>query len=66
MKKYNDALICLRYALKFESHRYEVHRGMIECFIAQEKFKEAQQQAYKSLKVLGDSPRTLTVTLKTN
>lgn len=61
MKKHNEALITLRQALKYQNYRYETHKGIIESLVGQEKYKEAQQQAYRSLKTLGETPRTLTV-----
>lgn len=63
IKKHNEALVTLRSALKYQNYRYETHKGIIECLVGMDKLKEAQQQAYKSLKQLGETPRTLTVSL---
>lgn len=60
-KKSNEALICLRSALKHEPYRFEVHRLLVEILIATDKGREAQNQALKTLKLLGDYPRTLTL-----
>lgn len=61
MKKPADALINLRQALKLDCMRYEVHKGIIEVFLSIQKVKEAQQQGSATLKHVGESPRTLTV-----
>lgn len=53
----------MRVALKYEPYRFEVHRAIIEILLSTDRFREAQAQATKSLKQLGDSPRMLTVRL---
>lgn len=64
-KKSIEALVSLRQALKFEPNRFEVHRWIIEILLTTEKGREAQNQAIKSLKILGETPRTLTLTAST-
>lgn len=65
MKKPNDALASLRTALKYEVYRYEIHRGIIDILMDSENYREAQFQATKSLKQLGDTPRILTLAAST-
>lgn len=62
-KKTQESLLNMRVALKYEPFRFEVHRAIIEILLSTDKFREAQAQATKSLKQLGDSPRMLTVRL---
>lgn len=64
-KKSNEALISLRQALKYEPYRFECHRWLIEILLATDRVRDAQNQATKSLKILGDSPRTLTLAAST-
>lgn len=60
-KKPLEALKSLREALMYEPHRFEAHRWTIEILLASDKIKDAQNHATKALKLLGDSPRTLTL-----
>lgn len=60
-KKSFEALKSLREALKYEPHRFEAHRWTIEILLASDKIKDAQNHATKALKLLGESPRTLTL-----
>jgi anaphase-promoting complex subunit 7 len=64
-KKSNEALVSLRQALKYEPYRFEVHRWISEILIATDRGRDAQNQAIKSLKLLGETPRTLTLTAST-
>lgn len=64
-KKSNEALISLRSALKYEPYRFEVHRWIIEILLSTDRARDAQNQASKSLKALGDSPRALTLAAST-
>jgi len=64
-KKPNEALVSLRNALKYEPYRFEVHRWIIEILLATDKGRDAQNQALKTLKLLGESPRTLTIAAST-
>lgn len=64
-KKSNDALISLRQALKHEPYRFEVHRWIIEILLSTDRAKDAQNQSSKSLRILGESPRTLTLVAST-
>lgn len=60
-KKSHEALTSLRNALKFEPHRFEAHRWTIEILLATDCVKDAQNHATRALKLLGESPRTLTL-----
>lgn len=64
-KKSSEALISLRQALKYEPYRFEVHRWIIEILLNTDRAREAQNQSTKSLKLLGDSPRSLTLAAST-
>ena len=64
-KKSSEALISLRQALKYEPYRFEVHRWIIEILLNTDRGRDAQNQAIKSLKLLGDSPRSLTLAAST-
>lgn len=65
LKKPNEALVSLRTALKYEPHRFEVHRWIIEIYMNENRGREAQSQAIKSLKLLGENPRSLTLAAST-
>lgn len=65
LKKPNEALVSLRSALKYEPHRFEVHRWIIEILMNENKGRDAQSQAVKSLKHLGENPRSLTLAAST-
>lgn len=64
-KKSNEALISLRTALKYEPYRFEVHRWIIEILLNSDRARDAQNQASKSLKVLGENARSLTLVAST-
>lgn len=64
-KKSNEALLSLRQALKYEPYRFEVHRWTIEILLSTDKGRDAQNQATKSLKLLGENPRSLTLAAST-
>ena len=64
-KKSTEALVSLRTALKHEPYRFEVHRWIIDILLSTDRARDAQNQATKSLKMLGDSPRSLTLAAST-
>lgn len=64
-KKPNEALISLRQALKFEPYRFEIHRWIIEILLNTERVRDAQNQSTKSLKMLGENARSLTLAAST-
>ena len=63
-KKYQDALFLFRQALQLKHHRYEPHKGMVDCFIGLRRLREALNIACSCCKLLGHTPRVLTVSLK--
>lgn len=64
-KKSCEALVYLRTALKYEPYRFEVHRWIIEILLSIDKARDAQNQSTKSLKLLGETPRSLTLAAST-
>lgn len=64
-KKSNEALVSLRQALKYEPYRFEAHRWIIEILLSTDRSRDAQNQSTKSLKMLGETPRSLTLAAST-
>lgn len=64
-KKSSEALVSLRTALKYEPCRFEVHRWIIEILLSTDHARDAQNQSTKSLKLLGETPRSLTLAAST-
>lgn len=64
-KKSNEALVSLRTALKYEPCRFEAHRWIIEILLSTDHARDAQNHATKSLKLLGETPRSLTLVAST-
>lgn len=64
-KKSSEALVSLRQALKHEPYRFEVHRWIIEILLSTDRARDAQNQSTKSLKMLGETPRSLTLAAST-
>jgi anaphase-promoting complex subunit 7 len=64
-KKPNDALVSLRLALKYEPHRFEVHRWIVDILLNTDRARDAQNQSTKSLKLLGENARSLTLAAST-
>ena len=63
LKKYQEAIAHLRFAQQFAPYRYEVHKGLVETFIQMNRLRDAQTHAQKALKLLGESPRLLVVSI---
>ena len=61
-KKYQDALQHFRQALQLKPHRYEVLKGLADCFINTHRMREASNIASTAYNQLGPTPRVLTVT----
>lgn len=61
LKKHSEAIAHLRFAQQFAPYRYEVHKGLVETLLSMEKYREAQVQAAKAVRQLGESPRLLVV-----
>lgn len=61
MKKYQDALQYFRQGLQLKPYRYEVLKGLTDCFIGMHRFREASNIASNAYNQLGPTPRVLTV-----
>jgi len=61
LKKLPDAMNHFREALGFASHRYEAHKGLIDCYLGLSRQREAVTMATSACKHLGNSPRALTL-----
>ncbi|XP_055548576.1 anaphase-promoting complex subunit 7 isoform X1 [Wyeomyia smithii] len=59
LKKHQEAIAHLRFAQQFAPYRYEVHKVLVETYINMNRFREAQTQALKALKTIGETPRLL-------
>lgn len=64
-KKSSEALISLRTALKYEPCRFEAYRWIIEILLTSDHARDAQNQATKMLKLIGETPRCLTLAAST-
>lgn len=60
-KKYQEALLSFRQAMQIKPHRYEPHKGLVDCFTGLRRLREALNIACSSCKLLGQTPRVLTV-----
>ena len=61
LKKFQDAVVHFREAMQVSPHRYEPHRGLVDCYIAMHRLREALTIASNACKQLGQNPRALTV-----
>lgn len=61
LKKHPEAVMHFRGAQQICSHRYEPHKGLVDCFVAMHRFREALTIACSAVKQLGQTPRSLTV-----
>lgn len=61
LKKYQDSVIHYREAMSLAPHRYEAHEGLVNCYIAMHRLRDALTIASGVCKQLGHNPRTLTV-----
>lgn len=59
LKKPTEAIAHLRFAQQFAPYRYEVHRCLVDTYINMNRLREAQAQAMKALKSIGETPRLL-------
>lgn len=59
LKKPSEAIAHLRFAQQFAPYRYEVHRCLVDTYINMNRLREAQAQAMKALKSIGETPRLL-------
>jgi len=61
LKKLGDALNHFREALQLAPHRFEAHRGMVDCYLGLSRQREAVTVATGACKHLSNSPRSLTL-----
>jgi len=61
LKKLPDAMNHFREALQLAPHRFEAHRGMVECYLGLSRQREAVTVATGACKHLSNSPRALTL-----
>ncbi|XP_012288203.1 anaphase-promoting complex subunit 7 [Orussus abietinus] len=58
-KKYQDALNHFRQAMQLKPHRFEPHKGLVDCFIGMHRLREALNIASSACKQLGHTQRAL-------
>lgn len=63
MKKYQEAGMHFREAMQISPHRYEPHKGLVDCYIAMHRLREALTIASNACKQLGQTARALTVSI---
>lgn len=51
-----------REGLQAAPHRFEIYRGIVHCYLALQRSREAINIAANSLHHIGNTPRTFTVT----
>ncbi|XP_013384483.1 anaphase-promoting complex subunit 7 [Lingula anatina] len=61
LKKNQDAIMHYREALRLAPGRYEPYKGIIDCYIASHRMREAIQMGSSSIKQLGQNARSLTL-----
>jgi len=61
LKKLPDAMNHFREALQLAPHRFEAHRGMVDCYLGLSRQREAVTVATGACKHLSNSPRSLTL-----
>lgn len=61
LKKYQEALHHFRKAALLKPHRYEPHKGLVDCYVGMHRLREALNIASTGCKLLGHTPRALTV-----
>ncbi|XP_043275656.1 anaphase-promoting complex subunit 7 [Venturia canescens] len=60
-KKYQEALHHFRQAMQLRPHRYEPHKGLVDCFVGMHRLREALNIASSACKQLGHTPRVLSL-----
>ena len=55
-----------REGLQSAPHRFEMYRGLVQCYIALQRSREALTIAGNSLHHIGHTPRTFTVNIHAN
>ena len=61
LKRYQDAVDCFREAMAISTHRFEPHKGIVDCYNARLRSRDALTVATAASKKLGCTPRVLTV-----
>jgi len=61
LKKLPDAMNHFREAMQIASHRFEAHKGMVDCYLGLSRQREAVTVATGACKNLSNSPRALTL-----
>nr|XP_018904104.1 PREDICTED: anaphase-promoting complex subunit 7 [Bemisia tabaci] len=59
IKKFQDAAIHFKEAIQVAPYRHEPHKGLIDCYIAMHRIREAVTIASNACKQLGQTPRAL-------
>ena len=60
-KKYQDSLKHFRQAHQLKPYRYEILKGLADCFVGMHRLREASNIASTAYNQLGPTPRILTV-----
>jgi len=61
LKKLPDAMNHFREAMQIAGHRFEAHKGMVDCYLGLSRQREAVTVATGACKHLSNSPRALTL-----
>jgi anaphase-promoting complex subunit 7 len=61
MKKLQNAMDHFREAIQIAPYRYEIHKGLVDCYLAQSRHREAVSVATAACKQLNNSQRALTL-----
>jgi len=61
VKKYPEAITHYREGLQAAPHRFEIYRGIVHCYLALQRTREAMNMAASALRDIGHTPRTFTL-----
>ncbi|KAI9565221.1 hypothetical protein GHT06_009003 [Daphnia sinensis] len=61
LKKWPEAITHFREGLQIAPHRFEIYRGIVHCYLALQRSREAMNIAASSLHHIGHTPRTFTL-----
>lgn len=56
-------ILVLFFPLQVAPYRYEPHQGLVDCYIATHRLREASTIATNACKQLNNAPRALTVSI---
>ncbi|ETN64398.1 anaphase promoting complex 7 [Anopheles darlingi] len=65
LKKNQQAIAHLRYAQQFAPYRYEIHKVLVDSYLNMGRLREAQVQALKAVKMIGETARMLVLLART-